>query len=56
MEQNEQSGNFIASCLSPIDGKWYQYNDENVREIINFEKEVLTNSKPYILFYQRNKQ
>ena len=48
-----QAGHFIASCKSPIDGKWYQYNDAIVNDIVDFNKEVLNTPTPYILFYER---
>ena len=47
-----QAGHFIASCKSPIDGNWYQYNDAIVN-IVDFNKEVLNTPTPYILFYER---
>jgi len=48
-----QAGHFIASCKSPIDGKWYRYNDSIVSEINDFIKEVVQSPTPYILFYER---
>ena len=48
-----QAGHFIASCKSPIDGKWYQYNDAMVNDIVDFNKEVANSPTPYILFYER---
>ena len=51
-----QSGHFIASCKSPIDGLWYKYNDAIVSVIKNFMEEVVQMPTPYILFYQRVKQ
>ena len=48
-----QAGHFIASCKSPIDGNWYQYNDAIVNDIVDFNKEVLNTPTPYILFYER---
>jgi ubiquitin C-terminal hydrolase len=47
------SGHFIAYCKSPIGGGWYQYNDELVFEVKNFEKEIRDYAMPYILFYQK---
>ena len=47
------SGHFIAHCLSPVDGKWYTYNDEIVSECDNFQKNIIDLGMPYLLFYQR---
>jgi len=48
------NAHFVASCKSPIDNKWYRYNDAFVSPIINIEKEVIEFGTPYILFYQKN--
>ena len=45
---------FVASCKSPIDNKWYRYNDAIVSPINNIQKDVIDFGIPYILFYQRN--
>ena len=47
------NAHFIASCKSPVDGKWYRYNDAFVDPINNFQKEVYDYGIPYILFYQK---
>ena len=51
-----QSGpyaHFVATCKSPIDNRWYRYNDSIVQPIKNMQKEVFNFGTPYILFYQR---
>ena len=48
------NSHFIASCKSPIDNKWYKYNDAIVNPIKDFKKEVIDFGTPYILFYQKN--
>ena len=48
------NAHFIASCKSPIDNKWYKYNDAFVNPINNVQKEVIEFGTPYILFYQKN--
>ena len=53
--QSGPSAHFIASCKSPIDNKWYRYNDAMVNPITNIQKEVIGFGTPYILFYQKNK-
>ena len=46
---------YIATCKSPLDGKWFRYDDENVIPISDLNKEVLNFNTPYTLFYQRKK-
>ena len=53
MGESGASGHFIASCKSPIDGQWYQYNDDLVYRINNFNNEILNYAMPYVLFYQK---
>ena len=48
------SGHFIACCRSPIDGKWYKYNDDLVSNIIDVKQEIIDYAMPYILFYQKS--
>ena len=48
------NAHFIASCKSPIDFKWYRYNDSIVSPITDIQKEVIDFGTPYILFYQKN--
>ena len=48
------NAHFVASCKSPIDNKWYRYNDAFVNPITNIQKEVIEFGTPYILFYQKN--
>ena len=47
------NAHFVASCKSPVDGKWYRYNDAFVNPINDFKKEVHDFGTPYILFYQK---
>ena len=48
-----ESGHFIAHCKSPIDDKWYNYNDDLFFHVNDFKKEVIDYGMPYILFYER---
>ena len=45
---------YISSCKSPIDLKWYRYNNDEVTPINNIQKEVICYGKPCILFYKKN--
>ena len=47
------NAHFVASCKSPVDGKWYRYNDAFVNPINDFKKEVHDFGTPYILFYKK---
>ena len=49
------NAHFVASCKSPIDSKWYRYNDSIVNHIKDIKKEIIDFGTPYILFYQKNK-
>ena len=53
--ENGANGHFIASCKSPVDNNWYQYNDDLVNPIKNFKEEILDFAMPYILFYKNRK-
>ena len=46
---------FIASCKSPVDNKWYRYNDSFVDPINDLKKEMIDYGTPYILFYEKQK-
>ena len=49
------NAHFVASCKSPVDGKWYRYNDAKVDPIQNFQKDIHDFCSPYILFYEKNR-
>jgi ubiquitin C-terminal hydrolase len=44
---------FVSSCKSPIDNKWYRYNDAFVNPLENVLNDVINFGNPYILFYQK---
>ena len=52
--QGNQNAHYIASCKSPIDNKWYRYNDSLVTPINNLQSDVLDYGIPYILFYRKH--
>ena len=43
----------ISHCLSPIDNKWYTYQDANVNEVNNFKSQIMNQGFPLLLFYQK---
>ena len=56
INNNSQSGSsshYVASCKSPVDNKWYRYNDDNVTPIIDLQKDVIDFGTPSILFYRK---
>jgi len=53
IDQSSPNAHFVASCKSPIDNKWYRYNDDFVNPITNLQKEVIEFGTPYILFYHK---
>ena len=52
MGGNDSSGHFVAFCRSPIDDKWYNYNDDLCFSVNNLKNDVIDYAMPYILFYQ----
>ena len=48
------NAHYVASCKSPIDNKWYRYDDAFVNPITNIQKEIIEFGTPYLLFYQIN--
>ena len=53
--QSGPNAHFVATCKSPIDHKWYRYNDSIVSPINDIQKEIIDFGTPYILFYSKNK-
>ena len=53
---SSMGGHFVAFCRSPIDSKWYKFNDS----IVSYEGDNFYNISnfgvPYILFYERQNQ
>ena len=53
---SNMGGHFIAFCKSPIDNKWYKYNDAMVDYVGNFYNDIVNFGVPYILFYESQNQ
>ena len=51
LDKPDKEKHFIAFCRSPIDRKWYKYDDMNVTLVSNANEEIFK-SNPSILFYQ----
>ncbi len=54
MGESGSSGHFIATCRSPKDNNWYQFNDDLVFPVTDFNQQILNYAMPYILFYKKN--
>ena len=48
LSQEYETNNFIAICKSPIDKKWYKYDDKQVSNCEHPYSDL-----PYVLFYQK---
>ena len=44
---------FVATCKSPVNGKWYRYNDAIVDQVNDFYQDIYNFGTPYILFYEK---
>ena len=53
--QSGPNAHFIGFCKSPINDKWYKYNDALVNPVEDVQKEIINFGTPYILFYQKSK-
>ena len=42
------NAHFVASCKSPVDFKWYRYNDAIVNPINDFQKEIQDFGNPCV--------
>ena len=51
--ESSANGHFVARCKSPIDGEWYLYNDQIVKNIGYFNNESFAQGNTYILFYKK---
>ena len=56
--ESSMSGHFIAFCKSPVDDKWYCYNDAIVTPTDDPRRQSSGNYDgiPYVLYYQKVKQ
>ena len=47
-------GYFYTYCMSPVNNKWYSYNDSKVEYILDPIQSI--RGIPYLLFYQKIKK
>ena len=50
------NAHFVASCKSPVNNKWYRFNDSIITPINNFFTEIHNFGTPYILFYKKTEK
>ena len=53
MGESGASGHFIATCKCFANGNWYQFNDDLVFPVSNFNEQLLNYAMPYILFFKK---
>ena len=53
VEQNGSNTHYIGFCKSPINNKWYKYNDSIVSPVEDVQKEIINFDTPNILFYHK---
>ena len=53
-EENNNIIHHIAFCKSPVDRKWYKYDDSIVELVDNLGNEVDKTGTPVALFYQKS--
>ena len=46
-----KDGHFYTYCMSPVDRRWYFYNDSKVKSMS--EPSQIIKGIPYLLFYQK---
>ena len=53
--KSELDHHFIATCKSPVDNIWYQYNDDLVSPVTDTNEQIFDFGTPYILFFKKIK-
>jgi ubiquitin C-terminal hydrolase len=54
MEQSDPNEHYTGFCKSPINNRWYSYNDAFVNFVEDVQKEIINFGIPIILFYQKS--
>ena len=52
---NDTPSPYIACCLNQIDNHWYKFNNENISQIYDINKDFIETGTPSILFYKKQK-
>ena len=53
MDESGANRHFIAFCKSPINNKWYKYNDNLVSEVFNIKQEIIEYDTTCMLFSEK---
>ena len=48
------NAHFLAFCKSPVNNRWYRYNDAVVTDVKDVKKDIINFGNHYILFYKKN--
>ena len=51
--QSGPNAHFLAFCKSPVNNRWYRYNDAVVTDVKDVKKDIINFGNPYILFYKK---
>ena len=43
----------MACCLNQNDNHWYKFNNENINQITDIQKDFIESGTPSILFYKK---
>ena len=54
IEQSDPNEHYTGFCKSPINNRWYSYNDAFVNFVEDVQKEIINFGIPIILFYQKS--
>ena len=55
-EENKNKIHHVAFCKSPVDEKWYKYDDNIVEPVGDIKIEVDKFDTPVALFYQKSEE
>ena len=54
MSMSNESGHYISYCKNPLNGMWYQHNDDVVKGIkTEHIEDMIINKESYVLFYKK---
>jgi hypothetical protein len=51
--ENDNLSPYMACCLNQNDNHWYKFNNENINQINDIQKEFIESGTPSILFYKK---
>ena len=51
--ENDNLSPYMACCLNQNDNHWYKFNNENINQINDIQKDFIESGTPSILFYKK---